>query len=292
MLEAFFAGVDFFAALVVFLAALVVFLAGEDFFAADVVFFAALVVFFAALVVFFAAPVVFLAGDDFFAAVVFFAAVDFDAVDFDAVVFFAAVLLVAPVDFLPPALPSVFAAVVLRAAGVFLAASDFAAVDFVAPLDRDDELLLEELAAPLTARAAALTGAVATRAAALAGAVAATAASLATEPAVEPVERAGALSFFAPLTTSLNCWPGRNFGTEVFLSFTCAPVAGLRAVRAARSTFSKTPKPEMATRSPLATARVMASVTASTASVAVLLSPTLSVMASMSWALFTRGSLR
>ena len=241
-----------FLAAVVFFAP-VDFFAGADFLAADVVFFAALVVFLAAV------DVDVFAGDDFFAAV-------FLAVDFVAVVF--------------------------RAADDVVLEAFFAAVDRVELLERDDELPPEELELPLTARAAALTGAVATRAAALAGAVAATAASFATEPAADPVDRAGALSFFAPLTTSLNCCPGRNFGTEVFLSFTCAPVAGLRAVRAARSTFSKTPKPEMATRSPLATARVMASVTASTASVAVLLSPTLSVMASMSWALFTRGSLR
>ena len=80
-------------------------------------------------------------------------------------------------------------------------------------------------------------------------------------------------SFFAPLTTSLKLWPALNFGTDVFLIFTAAPVRGLRPVRAGRATFSKTPKPVMATRSPEATARVTVSMTASTASVAAFLLP-------------------
>jgi hypothetical protein len=48
---------------------------------------------------------------------------------------------------------------------------------------------------------------------------------------------AGAIfgSFFDPFTTFLNSWPARNAGTEVFLTRTLSPVAGLRAVRAARS---------------------------------------------------------
>jgi hypothetical protein len=62
-------------------------------------------------------------------------------------------------------------------------------------------------------------------------------------------------SFTAPLTTPLNCEPGRNFGTDVFFTLTASPVRGLRPVRAARSTFSNTPKPVMATFSPWATAR-------------------------------------
>ena len=57
-------------------------------------------------------------------------------------------------------------------------------------------------------------------------------------------------SFLAPLTTSLKLWPALNFGTDVFLILTAAPVRGLRPVRAGRATFSKTPKPVMATRSP------------------------------------------
>ena len=96
-------------------------------------------------------------------------------------------------------------------------------------------------------------------------------------------------TFLAPLTMSLNPWPGRNFGMEVFFSFTAAPVVGLRAVRAARSTFSKTPKPVMPTFSPLATARVMASTTASTASLAALRSPSFWLTTSISSVLFTTG---
>ena len=69
-------------------------------------------------------------------------------------------------------------------------------------------------------------------------------------------------SFLAPLTTSLKLWPALNFGTVVFLIFTAAPVRGLRPVRAGRATFSKTPKPVIATRSPDATARVTVSITA------------------------------
>jgi hypothetical protein len=57
-------------------------------------------------------------------------------------------------------------------------------------------------------------------------------------------------SFLDPLTTFRNSWPARNAGTEVFLTFTFSPVAGLRAVRAARSRFSNTPKPVRATFSP------------------------------------------
>src|SRR4051794_27562616 len=95
-------------------------------------------------------------------------------------------------------------------------------------------------------------------------------------------------SLTAPLTTPLNCEPGRNFGTDVFFTLTASPVRGLRPVRAARSTFSKTPKPVMATFSPWATARWMVSSTASTALSAVRFStPSLVRIASMSSALFT-----
>ena len=96
-----------------------------------------------------------------------------------------------------------------------------------------------------------------------------------------------ATGFFAPETASLKPWPGRNFGTEVAFSFTCAPVAGLRATLAARLTFSKTPKPAIATFSPFETVRVTASTTASTATAAARLSPIWWVIASISSALFT-----
>ena len=62
-------------------------------------------------------------------------------------------------------------------------------------------------------------------------------------------------SFFEPFTTFLNSWPARNAGTEVFFTLTFSPVAGLRAVRAARSRFSNTPKPVSPTFSPFCTVR-------------------------------------
>ena len=94
-------------------------------------------------------------------------------------------------------------------------------------------------------------------------------------------------TFFAPLTTSLKFCPALNFGTVVFLILTDAPVLGLRPVRAGRATRSKTPNPVIATRSPLATARVMVSMTASTASVALRLPPRRSDSVSIIVALFT-----
>src|SRR5262245_5737018 len=46
---------------------------------------------------------------------------------------------------------------------------------------------------------------------------------------------AGALaSFLAPLMMARNSAPGLNAGTTVFFTLTWAPVAGLRAMRAAR----------------------------------------------------------
>jgi hypothetical protein len=93
--------------------------------------------------------------------------------------------------------------------------------------------------------------------------------------------------FLVPAMTSLKPWPGRNAGTEVFLTFTASPVRGLRAVRALRTRFSKTPKPVIATRSPLATARWISSTTLSSAAVATLRSPRRVTSVSMSSALFT-----
>src|ERR1700689_5536462 len=77
----------------------------------------------------------------------------------------------------------------------------------------------------------------------------------------------------SPLTRALKSAPARHLGTEDFGTWMVAPVAGLRAVRAGRSLFSKTPNPVIATLSPLATADWMASSTAFTASVADFLSP-------------------
>ena len=98
-------------------------------------------------------------------------------------------------------------------------------------------------------------------------------------------------SFFVPFTTFLNSCPARNAGTEVFFTFTFSPVAGLRAVRAARSRFSKTPKPVRATFSPFDTVRYTVSSRASTvAAVRFLSSPSRADSASTSWALFTASS--
>jgi hypothetical protein len=91
-----------------------------------------------------------------------------------------------------------------------------------------------------------------------------------------------------PLATiSRNAVPGLNAGTDVFFTFTGSPVRGLRAVRALRARFSKTPKPVMATRSPLVTAFSTSLMTASSAAVAVFRSPSRAASASMSSALFT-----
>ena len=203
------------------------------------------------LAVFFA--VLFFAGD-FFAVLflaVLFVAVLFFAGDFLAVLFFAG-------DF--------FA--VLFFAGDFLAvlyvAGDFFAVLFFAGARLAAVFLVDLVDVAYFAPARA--------------------------PVAAPAAAAGATfaSFFAPDTTSLKVLAGRNFGTEVALIFTTAPVCGLRPVRALRTCFSNTPKPVMATFSPAATARVMVSSTASTALFAARLSaPSRSAIASMSSALFT-----
>src|SRR5690349_17070799 len=91
---------------------------------------------------------------------------------------------------------------------------------------------------------------------------------------------------FSPLTSALKSAPARNLGTEELGTWMVAPVAGLRAVRAGRSLFSKTPKPVMATLSPLATADWMVSSTAFTASVADFLSPSRPEIASIRSRLF------
>ena len=57
----------------------------------------------------------------------------------------------------------------------------------------------------------------------------------------------------SPFTTALKSAPARNLGTDDFGTLMVAPVAGLRAVRAGRTAFSKTPNPVIATLSPLAT---------------------------------------
>jgi hypothetical protein len=147
-----------------------------------------------------------------------------------------AVLLFLDVD--PRAAVLLFLAAELLLAEPFLAAELLLAVDFVPVLLRADDFRavdvapLDDLAPPVA------------------------------RPAVDRTRESATLpSRTAPLTTPLNCVPGLNLGTDVFLIRTVAPVCGFRPVRALRSAFSKTPNPLSATRCPLATARVISSVT-------------------------------
>lgn len=182
---------------------------------------------------------------DFFAVdlpVDFFAADEDFLAGADLVVLFFAVD-----DFV--AVEAFFAGADFFAVDVFLAGADFAVLFFAV------DLLADDFAAPVAFFAA-------------------PAADRVVVPDADRAAEAAAFgSFLAPLTTSLNPWPALNFGTEVFLILTDSPVRGLRPVRAGRATFSKTPKPEIATFSPDATARVMVSTTTSTASLATFLLP-------------------
>jgi 3-phosphoshikimate 1-carboxyvinyltransferase len=89
-----------------------------------------------------------------------------------------------------------------------------------------------------------------------------------------PVPRAGAdfLAFFAPvddfaprldITASFNAFAGKNLKTRFAGTFTCSPVAGLRAMRAARSRTLNWPKPGIFTGSLLTTAAWISSKTPS-----------------------------
>ena len=80
-------------------------------------------------------------------------------------------------------------------------------------------------------------------------------------------------AYFFELTIALKSAPARNLGTECFGTLIDAPVAGLRAVRAGLTCFSKTPNPVIDTLSPRATVAWIVSRTALTASAAVFLSP-------------------
>lgn len=84
---------------------------------------------------------------------------------------------------------------------------------------------------------------------------------------------AGLGSFFAPETTAFKSAPGLNFGTAFFLARIRSPVWGLRTMRAGRTTFSKAPKPVIATFSPFVTSLVTVSRTASSACEAAFLLP-------------------
>lgn len=94
-----------------------------------------------------------------------------------------------------------------------------------------------------------------------------------------------------PVTSSLKPVPGRKAGTTVFLTFTASPVRGLRAMRAARWRFSKTPKPAKETFSPFTTARCISSIATSTTSFAAARSPVRAAIRSTNSALFTSPTL-
>src|SRR5215472_5021764 len=107
-------------------------------------------------------------------------------------------------------------------------------------------------------------------------------------PRFGPVELAAALRRprLGAFTMALKSAPARNLGTDVLGTLTAAPVAGLRAVRAARTCFSNTPNPVIETLSPRATVSWIVSSTALTASVAVFLSPIRPEIASIRSRLF------
>jgi hypothetical protein len=72
-------------------------------------------------------------------------------------------------------------------------------------------------------------------------------------------------NFLAPETYAFNSAPALNFGTAVFFARVRAPVRGFRTMRAGRTTFSKAPKPVIATFSPRTSSAVMVSTTVSSA---------------------------
>ena len=218
--------------------------------------------------------VVFLAGVLFLARV--FAADFFVAGDEDFLArVFAADFLVAVV------LLVAFFAVDLRA-GVLFVASVFAADFFVAG---DEDFLARVFAADfLVAPVLAVAFFVVDLAAVdfFAGA-----ALVAVDVALAMVEAAALGAFFAPETTAFRSAPARNFGTAVFFARVRSPVRGLRTMREGRTTFSKAPKPVMATFSPFATSRVIVPRTDSRACWADFLLPSKWLdSASMSWLLF------
>jgi hypothetical protein len=133
----------------------------------------------------------------------------------------------------------------------------------------------------------------AARFAAVLVAPAAALAALVAPPADARPPAAAALgSWRGSATTFLNAVPALNFGTVVFLIFTVSPVRGFRPVRAPRATFWNVPKPVIPTFPPRATSRMITSRTASSASLAAFLLPSLDSRAPMSSALFTISSER
>jgi hypothetical protein len=63
--------------------------------------------------------------------------------------------------------------------------------------------------------------------------------------------------FLAPETYAFSSAPALNLGTAVFFARVRSPVRGFRTMRAGRTTFSKAPKPVIATFSPLDTSAVI-----------------------------------
>ena len=227
-----------------------------------------------------AAPASWRLRQDFFAvffAVAFFVvvfvagaflAVDLLAVDLLAVDLAAVDLLA--VDLLAVDLLAAFVAVFF--AGAFfavLALDDFFAVDFLAVV----VFAAEDVEGAFFAGAADFE-AVDFAGADFLAAVPVTAAAAARTPGGLGIVAAVSLgSFFAPEMTSLSSLPAENFGTDFFFDFIRSPVWGLRTQRALRTAFSNDPKPVIATFSPLATSRVMVSITASSACAACLRLP-------------------
>lgn len=199
---------------------------------------------------------VFLAAADLRAAGLF-AAVDLAAVDLGAVEVEGADL----------------AAVVVRAEPEVL---DFLVAVALLVADRDF-VVLDRSAAVLLADCFAVVdlAAVFVRAALFLAEAVWAAVFLATEAFVRDTEPAivALTSFFSPETTAFSSAPGLNFGTAFFLARIRSPVWGLRTMRAGRTTFSKAPKPVMATFSPFVTSLVTVSRTASSACEAALLLP-------------------
>lgn len=207
-------------------------------------------------------------------AAVFFAgdepleAADVVAADFLVAVLFPAVppvalllvtVLLVAADFVPVLLAAAFVPVVFLAAALLV---DLAGVDVLAALLAALLVVALLVAVDLLAVVALV--------AALLVAVLVAGAFLAPLPVaalavVVATVRVCLGSFLAPETTSLRFAPALNLGMAVFLALMRWPVRGLRTHRASRTRFSKEPKPVMATFSPLATSRVIVSITDSRA---------------------------
>ena len=199
----------------------------------------------------------------------------FLAVDLAAVLVAEALLAVVfAVDFFAGALLAVDFVVVFLAGALLavdLLAVDLLAVDFAVDFFAGALLAVDLLAVALLAGAFLVADLVA-------GAFLAVVVLLAVDVVAWAVFFAAATnvclgSFFAPDTTALRSAPALNLGMAVFFALMRSPVRGLRTHRASRMRFSKEPNPVIATFSPLATSRVIVSITASNACAACLRFP-------------------